>query len=59
MKNRKSSKLLALGLVFALGLGLSTAFAAVSVTPATTKVTVDGKNASVEAYTIDNGNNYF
>ena len=30
MKNRKSSKLLALGLVFALGLGLSTAFAAVS-----------------------------
>ena len=59
MKNRKSSKLLALGLVFALGLGLSTAFAAVSVTPATTKVTVDGKNASVEAYNIDNGNNYF
>ena len=59
MKNRKSSKLLALGLVFALGLGLSTAFAAVSVAPATTKVTVDGKNASVEAYNIDNGNNYF
>ena len=57
MKNRKSSKLLALGLVFALGLGLSTAFAAVSVAPATTKVTVDGKNASVEAYNIDNGNN--
>ena len=59
MKNRKSSKLLALGLVFALGLGMSTALAAVSVAPATTKVTVDGQAVEVEAYNIDNGNNYF
>lgn len=59
MKNRKSSKLLALGLVFALGLGMSTALAAVSVAPATTKVTVDGEAVSVEAYNIDNGSNYF
>ena len=59
MKNRKSTKLLALGLVFALGLGMSTAFAALSVVPATTKVTVDGQAVEVEAYNIDNGNNYF
>ena len=59
MKNRKSTKVLALGLVFSLGLGLSTAFAAVSVAPSTTKVTVDGSPAAVEAYNIDNGNNYF
>ena len=58
MKNRKSTKLLALGLVFALGLGMSTAFAALSVVPATTKVTVDGQAVEVEAYNIDNGNNY-
>lgn len=59
MKNRKSAKILALGLVFSLGLGLSAAYAAVSVAPSTTKVTVDGKSAAVEAYNIDNGNNYF
>ena len=59
MKNRKSSKLLALGLTFALGVGMTTAFAASSVVPATTKVTVDGQPVSVEAYNIDNGNNYF
>ena len=59
MKNRKSAKLLALGLVFALGLGMSTAFAALSVAPATTEVTVDGQAVEVEAYNIDNGNNYF
>ena len=59
MKNRKSSKLLALGLVFAMGLGMSTALAAASVVPSTTKVTVDGQAVSVEAYNIDNGSNYF
>ena len=59
MKHRKSSKLLALVLTFALGVGMSTAFAASSVVPATTKVTVDGEAVSVEAYNIDNGNNYF
>ena len=47
MKNRKSSKLLALGLVFAMGLGMSTALAAASVVPSTTKVTVDGQAVSV------------
>lgn len=59
MKNRKSSKLLALGLVFAMGLGMSTALAAASVVPSTTRVTVDGQAVSVEAYNIDNGSNYF
>ena len=59
MKNRKISKLLALGLTFALGVGMSTAFAASSVVPATTRVTVDGQAVSVDAYNINNGNNYF
>lgn len=59
MKHRKSAKVLALGLVFTLGLGLSAAFAAQSVAPATTKVTVDGTPVAVDAYNIDNGNNYF
>lgn len=59
MKNHKSSKVLALGLVFSLGLGMSAAYAAVSVAPSATKVTVDGRSAAVEAYNIDNGSNYF
>ena len=59
MKHRKSAKVLALGLVFTLGLGLSAAFAAQSVAPATTKVTVDGQSVAVDAFNIDNGNNYF
>ena len=58
-KHRISSKILALGLATALGLGMTTAFAALSVNPATTKVSVDGKPVEVEAYNINNGNNFF
>ena len=58
-KHRISSKILALGLATALGLGMTTAFAALSVNPATTKVSVDGKPVQVEAYNINNGNNFF
>lgn len=58
MKNRKSSKLLALGLVFAMGLSLPAAFAAVSAAPATTAIHIDGKPVAVEAYNINNGNNF-
>lgn len=58
MKKRHiSKKIIALGLVGALG--VTTAFAALSVAPATTKLNVDGKAAQVEAYNIDNGNNFF
>ena len=58
-KHHVSSKILALGLAAALGLGMTTAFAALSVNPATTKVSVDGKPVQVEAYNINNGNNFF
>lgn len=58
MKKRHiSKKIIALGLAGALG--VTTAFAALSVAPATTKLNVDGKAAQVEAYNIDNGNNFF
>lgn len=52
-------KLLTLGMVFSLGLGSAAALAAPAIAPSDTKVTVDGKSVSVDAYNIDNGNNYF
>lgn len=59
MKHKKSSKVLALGLAFSLGIGMTGALAATSVAPSDTKVTVDGAAASISAYNINNGSNYF
>ena len=49
MKSHKPSKLIALGLALTMGLSIPAALAASSLVPASTKVTVDGKAAAVEA----------
>ena len=50
MKSHKPSKLIALGLALTMGLSIPAALAASSLVPASTKVTVDGKAAAVEAH---------
>ena len=59
MKSHKSTKALALGLALTMGLSIPAALAVNSLTPASTKIVVNGEKAAVEGYNIDNGNNYF
>jgi len=60
MKKRMNSRFLALALALALVLALPAlaAGAVKSIVPATTKVSVDGVNVPVDAYNINDGNNY-
>ncbi|MEG1721014.1 MAG: haloacid dehalogenase-like hydrolase [Pseudoflavonifractor sp.] len=60
MKHNQT-RIAALALAFLLGVGTPMAIAATvnSIVPSTTKVQVDGVATPVDAYNIDNGNNYF
>lgn len=58
MKKRKSLRLLPLGLVLTLTPCLSAACGSTSAAPTAAKLSVDGKNADVEAYRIDKEDSY-